>query len=323
MTPEEIKRIEANCVIKTKEDFINECKQAGIPEDWYSFTYDKTKPVCFDGNSVYYGKMGVTNHAVLMTMWDTAFKKLQDYKKQYEWEQSGNIFRIDDINIHSKERISDKRNMEFPYVTIYTCTFTEKPVQSLIDEGWEPGSYSYYMGEFSYTKTADIRTLFDKVEFSFTKKTDDRDKMEFGFTDEFTEGSYHYPLPLEFLEEIAVAKFNKQPLSDELKERLITALASNIVEDEFNALLELRDGHRKALFDAIDSTLSEKEQKDKFAKVSRMVEYSNPAFMNVFGSRSRVITKHNFDLAYQKAGLTRKDVSVKEVNDKFGNKKGF
>ena len=42
MTREEII---ANCKIKTKEQFIQECKKNGIEDDWYNFSEEHTKPV--------------------------------------------------------------------------------------------------------------------------------------------------------------------------------------------------------------------------------------------------------------------------------------
>ena len=47
----------------------------------------------------------------------------------------------------------------------------------------------------------------------------------------------------------------------------------------------------------------EEEQKSAFAKASNSVEMLNPAYYNLFGSRSHVVTHKNFDLAYEKAGI--------------------
>ena len=67
--------------------------------------------------------------------------------------------------------------------------------------------------------------------------------------------------------------------------------------------MKLKKDHLQALFDAINSSLSVKEQKSAFAKASNSVEMLNPAYYNLFGSRSHVVTHKNFDLAYAKAGI--------------------
>lgn len=36
------------CKIKTKEQFLDECRKAGISDDWYAFTCDRSKPVSID-----------------------------------------------------------------------------------------------------------------------------------------------------------------------------------------------------------------------------------------------------------------------------------
>ena len=48
------------CRIKTKEQFLQECRMAGISADWYAFTYDQYKPMSMDENTVYYQKSGKT-----------------------------------------------------------------------------------------------------------------------------------------------------------------------------------------------------------------------------------------------------------------------
>lgn len=67
--------------------------------------------------------------------------------------------------------------------------------------------------------------------------------------------------------------------------------------------MQLKNLHRQALFDAIDSSLSVKEQKDAFAEAGNRVIMLNPATDNYFHSRSWYIRDVNFDLAYAKAGI--------------------
>lgn len=332
MTEAEKKKIEDNCKIKSKEQFIEECEKAGISSDWYSFIYDKTKPVCIDGNSVYYDKFGVTNCSVLMCIWDIAFKKLLSYKKEYEWKSLGLEYKITAVDITKTEYIARKQEYQYPEVLITKSIPENKPSQTMLDNGWVDGGYDYYMGYYNYSKVVDIRTILDKVEVSFQKKTDERDVKEFGFSEEYLLGSYTYDIPSDMLEEIAkeVHSFyiKKDTLiSDELKDKIILQLASNFLEEEFQALLRLRDEHKNALFNAIDKSLSEREQRDAFAEASRIIEGNNPAFQNVLGCRSYLITHHNFDLAYEAAGIERKSRfasrnDIKATNDKLWNKKG-
>lgn len=333
MTEAEKKKIEDNCKIKSKEQFVEECEKAGISSDWYSFTYDKTKPVCIDGNSVYYGKAGVINHSILMTIWDTAFKKLQSYKKEYEWEMSGTEYRITAIDITKSEYIANrKQDYQYPNVLITKSIPDNKPSQAMLDDGWIDGGYDYYMGYYNYSKVVDIRTILDKIRICFKKKTDERDIQEFGFSEEYLSGAYTYDIPSDMVEEIAKeihsALNTKKAISDKLKDKIIQRLIANLLEEEFSALLQLRDAHKKALFDVIDKSLSEREQRDAFTEASRLVESNNPACQNVLGCRSYLITHHNFDLVYEAAGIERKvrfasRNDIKATNDKLGNKKGL
>ena len=70
MTEEEIKEIESRCILKSKDDFVEACERENIPSEWYSFGYDKNKPVCITQTSVYYGAYGVTGCSVRMCRWD-------------------------------------------------------------------------------------------------------------------------------------------------------------------------------------------------------------------------------------------------------------
>ncbi len=54
-----------------------------------------------------------------------------------------------------------------------------------------------------------------------------------------------------------------------------------------------------------DKELSMKEQKRAFADAGRIAANNNPAADNIFGSRSFVIIHRNFDIAYEKAGISR------------------
>ncbi len=72
MTREEII---ANCRIKTKEQFIEECRKNGIEDDWYNFSEEHTRPVSIGESQVTYGKRGWTGCAFPETRWDEAKKE--------------------------------------------------------------------------------------------------------------------------------------------------------------------------------------------------------------------------------------------------------
>ncbi|MBQ2591972.1 MAG: hypothetical protein II567_01655, partial [Candidatus Riflebacteria bacterium] len=75
------------CRVKTQEQFIEECRKAEIPDDWYAFTKDTSKPVFMNEDTVYYGKGGHTIVMYDFQRWDVAFEELLRYKKHYQWEQ--------------------------------------------------------------------------------------------------------------------------------------------------------------------------------------------------------------------------------------------
>ena len=85
------------CRIKTQEQFVKECRKEAIPESWYAFTADRSKPVSMDEDTVYYGKIGKSIVSYPFQRWDIAYNELLKYKKNQALAQSGEQYRIDDI----------------------------------------------------------------------------------------------------------------------------------------------------------------------------------------------------------------------------------
>ena len=304
MTDEEIKALENKCTLKTKEQFFEACRKADISEDWYAFSNDRIKPVCIGEKEVLYGKGGKTIVMLPFQLWDIAYEKLLEYKDQYDtFIKAGTKFRIDDVRWNSNAQIVASQSGGYPYVTLRHVEFSEDPEPSLLEKGWIYDGYDHYMGYSNYYKNVNIRNLAGEIVVEFTKLTDDRDRIEFGFTDAYMCGAYRYPVPAELKERILYNfHFNGQ-LSGQLKDELKQRFGKKLLEDEFHALVRLRDDHLRALLDAIDSTLTEKEQKQVFADAGNAVEFGNPAAQNLYGCRSYVVTHKNFDIAYRKAGI--------------------
>ncbi len=286
--------------IKTQEQFIEECRKAEIPDDWYSFTHDRSKPVSIDEDTVYYGKIGKTIVSYDFQRWDNAFEQLLKYKKERQWEQSVELYRIDNIKWETNAEITSFHGNS---ATIRRVAFTKEEEQALKAEGWIYDNYDQYMCYTNFHKTIDITSLKSVIVFEFTKITDERDKKEFGFKDKSMRGSYRYPVPKDMEEYITSSVRRTGEISEPLKNMLRRRFEKSLLEDEFLALVQLKKDHRQALFDAINKSLSENEQKSAFAEASNRVEMLNPAADNYFDSRSHVVTNENFDLAYEKAGI--------------------
>lgn len=194
MTNEQIEKIKSRCRIKTKEQFISECSKKEISSDWYSFTYDESKPVSFDGTHLYYGKYGVTSEYVLLRMWDAAFEKLSEYKKDYLRKQLRVKSEMISVRISVKEFI-DKAD-KYPEVLVSTISHSKAPDPALISAGWIYKGYDSYMGYNNYYKITDIRTVLGKIIISYKKI---KAECEYGYTWVINE----YDIPEDMREEIA------------------------------------------------------------------------------------------------------------------------
>ncbi len=299
------KDAEDRCRIRTREQFEEECKKAGIPENWCGYTHDRTRPVSMDEKTVYYRKIGKTLVSYPFQRWDVAFEELLKYRDQYNaFVVSCVRLQIDDVYWRSDADIIGSGG-DFPYVTVRHVDFAEAPDQNLINEGWIFDGYDHYMGYCRYHRAVNVESLNGMIVVEFTKLTDERDKKEFGFTEVFMKGSCRYPVPEDLKEQIYRCVCKGRSLSALPRRELIRRFESTLIEDEFSALVRLKRDHLNALTNALDKGLSEKEQKIAFAEAGRNAEADNPAADNIFGSRSIYVINKNFDIVYEKAGLVR------------------
>ena len=294
-----------NCKIKTLEQFLDECKKAGIDMDWFSFTCDRSKPVSMDDDTVYYGKSGETIVAYDFQRWDVAFRELLIYKEESEWEATGAPYRITSVKWKSDA------NIQLSYgntMKIREYRFSEHPEQEMLDDGWVYDHYDRYMGYSVYYKKVSTGSIMRKafIVFTFTKRTDKRDAETFGFTEgSYLCGSYRYPVPQDLRARIMSERDFKFRLSEELRKTLTERLAKNLIEDEFNDLRALQEAKRNALDAAFNPGLSAEDQKKAFARASNSAEVGNPAADNYADSRCHIITHNNLRHAYERAGLDR------------------
>ena len=291
------------CKIKTKEQFIEECKKAGIDEDWYAFTFDRSRPVSIDDDTVYYGKSGETIVAYPFHRWDIAYDKLLIYKEEREWEATGAPYRITSVKFESNANITSSFGN---VMTVREHRFSEKPEQEMLDDGWIYDHYDQYMCYSVYHKTVSSTGLMRNasIVFTFTKRTDKRDAETFGFTEGvYLQGTYHYPVPQDLRARIRSERDFPVRISKELCKTLTDRLASNIIDDEFEDLRAFREDERKALFAALDPKLSEDEQKHAFAKALNGAEAGHPAVDNFQYSRCYIVEHNDLHSVYDRAGL--------------------
>lgn len=291
------------CKIKTREQFLDECRKAGIDEDWYTFICDRSKPVSIDEDTVYYGKSGETIVAYPFHRWDIAFSKLLAYKEEHEWEATGAPYRITSVKWESNAHIAAAFGSN---MTLREYRFSEQPEQEMLDAGWIYDHYDRYMGYSVYHQNASASSVMRNasIVFSFTKRTDKRDADTFGFTEgSYLCGAYRYPVPQDLRTRIRSERDFPVRMSDELCKTLTERLAKNLIEDEFEDLRAIKEDGRKALAAAFDPKLSERDQKDAFAKASNNAEAGHPAADNHQDSRCHIVIHNNLRLAYNRAGL--------------------
>ena len=294
----------AACRIKTKEQFLLECRAAGIPEDWYAFTCDRSKPVSIDEDTVYYGRSGETIVAYPFHRWDIAFDKLLIYKEEYEWEATGAPYRITSVKWESNANIASAIGGHV--MTLREYRFSEQPEREMLDDGWTYDHYDRYMGHSVYLKTVPASSVMRNasIAFFFTKRTDKRDADAFGFPEgKYLRGSYRYPVPPDLRTRIRSERYFPVRISEELCAVLTERLAKNLIEDEFEDLRAFQEAERKALAAAYNPKLSPDDQKKAFAKASNGAEAGHPAVDNYEGSRCHTVIHNNLHRAYHRAGL--------------------
>lgn len=291
------------CRIKTREQFLDECKKAGIDEGWYAFACDRSKPVSMDDDTVYYGKSGETIVSYPFQRWDIAFRKLLSYKEEYEWEATGAPYRITSVECETNADIAAAFG---DTMTIRACRFTEEPEQEMLDDGWVYDHYDHYMGYSVYHRTVPNSSIMRNacIVFTFTKRTDKRDAETFGFEEgRYLRGSYRYPVPKDIRTRIVAERDFPVRVSVELSKILTERLAKHLIEDEFEDLRAFQKEERNALSAAFDPKLSERDQKDAFAEALRRAEAGHPAVDNYEESRCYIVTHNNLHRAYDLAGL--------------------
>ena len=265
--------------IKTKEEFIEFCNKNGIHQDWYGFETDNSYPVTINGCQVLTARGGYTGCNDEARALQVAIEKLLKYKEKYDWEHSGETFRITSVDLELLGFSFSQ--LEFPKISMRNSVrdFPGDKIQSkdLIADGYELYNYDRYMDEKVYIKKGDIRDYVRKkmLEFHFQKKTDDRDIREFGIGAEFENGLYRYPVPEDMVDEISEYIFNKMPFSEDLKKRLIDRLAVNIIDEEFESLLRIK------------KLLENKEQIPNYYDLI----CQEPAYENTFFCRTRYIDR--------------------------------
>ncbi len=291
------------CRIKTKEQFLDECRKAGINEDWYAFTCDRSKPVSIDEDTVYYGRSGETIVSYPFHRWDIAFRELLIYKEEFEWEATGAPYRITSVKWESNADITAAFGNT---MTIREYRFSEQPEQEMLDDGWTYDHYDWYMGYSVYYKSVSAGSVMRtaSIVFRFTKRTDKRDAETFGFAEgSYLSGTYRYPVPQDLRDRIRSERDFRFRFSDELRATLTERLAKNLIEDEFEDLRAFQEAGRKALSAAFDPKLSESDQATAFAKASNHAEEGHPAIDNYEGSRTYIVVHNNLHRAYDQAGL--------------------
>lgn len=79
------------------------------------------------------------------------------------------------------------------------------------------------------------------------------------------------------------------------KEKLARHFEKTLIDDEFNAFVDLKNTVPKVMLKAIyNSQSNTKEQKDAMFQAAHTVENNNPAYDNFYGSRSHILS----DLIY-------------------------
>lgn len=226
-------------------------------------------------------------------MTEEELEKLNRLKSQY-----APAFQIDDIRWESNFDERSAYREGFPILTVFGCDM-EKNFN--LDDGWIEDSYDHYMDYHKYHRTVDIRDAKAEIAVEFTKQTDERDKEILGFTSASMKGTYRYPVPTDLKDEITHSIYDKRKLTKGLKNELKRRFSQTLMEDEFNALLRLRDEHLQALLNAIDPKMTKKQLTEALDEASNRVDSINPATDKLYQSRSFVIKQRNFDVVYKKA----------------------
>ncbi len=194
--------------------------------------------------------------------------------------------------------ISEK--LTYPNVKIEMTAFYENDEKFRDCDSYR---FDQYMQQYYLYKTVDIRSILKKLVIHFKKITDNRDRSEFGFKENYTsKGIIKYDIPEDILDLVAEDYFRivstksvqfDTRLSKKIQKSIIDRITTNLLEDEFKALVELRDLHKKALMEAINMELSEEEQADIWNQVTNQISEESRVCINVEGLRSDTVLDYN------------------------------
>ena len=244
MTSEERRKYEDRCTIKSKEMFIETCRKNGIPDDWYAFHKDLSKPVYSEGLHV-----GDTSCLIPMQVWDLMFERLISYKELFDWEHSGEKMKILSISVVSENATVELvEDQPFPFVKLTISSFNPHSRS----DGWEYCGFNHYEGVGHYSKVDNLCSHISEIEVEFRKLTDSRDRMTFGFSETSMIGYYKYPTPSELLDEIGreiyeklsegkyIGCLNGMKLSNSVRKKMMPFLTEHLLEDEYKVLCEIQ-----------------------------------------------------------------------------------
>jgi hypothetical protein len=204
-----------------------------------------------------------------------------------------NITNVSCVLADSAQVVS-KSPHKYPFVKAVTSTYTYGPDNELLEKGWLPDGKSYFRDDdFYYHKVLDVHKLISHIEISFTKTTDDRDRQEFGFTQNSMRGIYTCPVPDTILEDVARTIFEGKKIDQQQKEAIASQISKGFVDKEFEMLRMFRDEHLEALNKARNSKLSDEEQKTAYLKVTDQVKAKYPAFNTTVNERSQALISEN------------------------------
>ena len=293
--------------IRSKDELISACNAAGIPKEWYSFTYSDDALVCKNNDTIYYGNHGQTsNSREPERLYANMYYELLNYKKIAEWEAQGLPYRLLSIEVKLHYRFKKDPDKEYPYVIAQT----ESGGNDLANKfalGWKNNGYDRYMDWYDMTKVDDIRNLIKNIVIIFKKKTTDEDKAIFGFSSDYLIGAYSYEVPSEMSEEIAKSLYdNNGAVSAEIKEKIFSHFSEAFILDEFKGLCTMKNNYESAL----ENINREIGQSDEQAKTKLREQFSsiwnnNPSHLNYLDCRSDILENYYYDKAYEKLGLVR------------------
>ncbi|MCR5807622.1 MAG: GNAT family N-acetyltransferase [Oscillospiraceae bacterium] len=204
----------------------------------------------------YQGRLMMTTDSILFD----AFNKLPQILP-YQ-----NVLRISTVFICTEyDRINGIEDRGYPYVIVHKTPRHDILFmgREFVKDGWTY-TYDQYMCWYEISKELDIRTILNSVwiRICFIKRTDERDLRTFRFTNEYQTGTYKYDIPDELKEDIALCIYRHCNGSHfivydkDLEHKIIQCCAKNIIDDEYNALVEYEESLKKGEFNPVDGLVT-------------------------------------------------------------------